>query len=56
MAEKVVRFPVEAELWKRFRVIALTKDRPMAEYLTDLIEKEVKRVSKAQSRRNAGAN
>lgn len=47
MAEKTVRLPIEAELWKRFRLLALQRDLTVSEYLKTLVEKEVKRGYKA---------
>jgi hypothetical protein len=54
--EKVVRFAIDADLWKRFRLEALRSDRTASEYLAQLIEKEVQRARRVESRHNARAH
>ena len=55
-AEKFVRFNIDAELWKRFRLLALKHDRSASDYLADLVDKEVKREQRNQDRRDARAD
>lgn len=51
MADKVVRFKVDAEVWKEFRVLAVENDRSASSYLGTLVEKEVWR---ARAKRGRG--
>jgi hypothetical protein len=56
MADKVIRVVVDNELWKRFRLLAITNDKPAQQYVAELVEKEVERARKSEDRRNARAD
>ncbi len=53
MAEKVIRVVVDPELWKRFRLLAITNDKSAQEYVAELVEREVERARRSENRRNA---
>jgi len=54
MAEKVVRFTIDAEQWKRFRLLAIQRDRTVAEYLGELVNREVNRRATLERKHHAG--
>ncbi len=56
MADKVIRVVVDNELWKRFRLLAITQDKPAQHYVAELVEKEVERARRSENRRNARAD
>ncbi len=56
MATKVVRVEIDAELWRTVRLEALTRDQTVSEYMTGVIEREVKRGRRAEHKRDARAN
>jgi hypothetical protein len=53
MADKVIRVVVDHELWKRFRLLAITNDKSAQQYVAELVQKEVERARRSEDRRNA---